>query len=98
MSDFGRTLSSNGDGTDHGWAGNQLVLGGAVKGREIYGQLIEQRLGSAFDVGGGRMIPTTANAQMFASLASWFGLSDSQRLQVFPALSAFSTSALPLFR
>lgn len=98
MSDFGRTLSSNGDGTDHGWAGNQLVLGGAVKGREIYGQLIEQRLGSAFDVGGGRMIPTTANAQMFASLASWFGLSDSQRLQVFPALSAFSASALPLFR
>jgi len=98
MSDFGRTLSSNGDGTDHGWAGNQLVLGGAVKGGDIYGQLLQQRLGSEFDVGGGRMIPTTANVQLFASLASWFGLSDSQRRQIFPALSAFDTTRLPLFR
>jgi uncharacterized protein (DUF1501 family) len=97
MSDFGRTLSSNGDGTDHGWAGNQLVLGGAVKGGDIYGQLIEQRLGSDFDLGGGRMIPTTANVQLFASLASWFGLSESQRRQIFPALAAFDPAALSLF-
>lgn len=97
MSDFGRTLSSNGDGTDHGWAGNQLVLGGAVKGGDIYGQLLEQRLGSEWDLGGGRMIPTTANVQLFASLASWFGLSERQRLQIFPALSAFAPSRLPLF-
>ncbi len=98
MSDFGRTLSSNGDGTDHGWAGNQLVLGGAVQGGDIYGQLLQQRLGSELDVGGGRMLPTTANVQLFASLASWFGLSDSQRRQIFPALSAFDSSVLPLFR
>ena len=98
MADFAHTLSSNGDGTDHGWAGNQLVLGGAVKGGDIYGQLIEQRLGSDLDVGGGRMIPTTANVQLFASLASWFGLSDSQRRQIFPALAAFDASVMPLFR
>jgi uncharacterized protein (DUF1501 family) len=98
MSDFGRTLSSNGDGTDHGWAGNQLVLGGAVRGGEIFGQLLQQRLGSELDLGGGRMIPTTANVQLFASLASWFGLSNSQLLQIFPAFSAFNASALPLFR
>jgi len=97
MSDFGRTLSSNGDGTDHGWAGNQLVMGGAVKGGDIYGQLLQQRLGSELDLGGGRMIPTTANVQLFGSLAQWFGLSDSQRLQIFPALSAFNASVLPLF-
>ncbi|MBU1438823.1 MAG: DUF1501 domain-containing protein [Gammaproteobacteria bacterium] len=98
MSDFGRTLSSNGDGTDHGWAGNQLVLGGAVQGGDIYGQLVQQRLGSEFDVGGGRMIPTTANVQLFASLAHWFGLSESQRRQLFPALAAFDPALMPLFK
>ena len=98
MSDFGRTLSSNGDGTDHGWAGNQLVLGGAVAGGELYGQLIEQRLGSAYDAGSGRMIPTTANVQLFASLAAWFGVPPAQLPLLFPALPAFSTTNLPLFR
>ena len=32
LSDFGRTLTSNGRGTDHAWAGNQMVLGGSVRG------------------------------------------------------------------
>jgi hypothetical protein len=36
-SDFGRTLNSNGNGSDHGWAGNHIVLGGGVKGGTIYG-------------------------------------------------------------
>ena len=38
MSDFGRTLDSNGLGSDHGWGSHQFVLGGAVKGGKIYGQ------------------------------------------------------------
>ncbi|MPW29192.1 DUF1501 domain-containing protein [Agarivorans sp. B2Z047] len=97
MSDFGRTLSSNGDGTDHGWAGNQLVMGGAVNGGEIYGSVIEQALDSAYDVGGGRMIPQVANEQYFASLARWFGLSDSEVLELFPSLSNFNQSHLSMF-
>ncbi|UPW17634.1 DUF1501 domain-containing protein [Agarivorans sp. TSD2052] len=97
MSDFGRTLSSNGDGTDHGWAGNQLVMGGAVNGGEIYGSVIEQALDSAYDVGGGRMIPQVANEQYFASLASWFGLSDSEILELFPSLSNFNQTHLSMF-
>lgn len=94
MSDFGRTLSSNGDGTDHGWAGNQLVLGGAVNGGDWYGALLPQRLGSEVDVGAGRLIPTLANCQYFAALAQWFGVSPADLPLIFPELPAFN-SALP---
>lgn len=97
MSDFGRTLSSNGDGTDHGWAGNQLVMGGAVRGGEIYGQVLPQALKSQFDVGGGRLIPQIANEQYFATLASWFGASNSGLLDLFPNLGHFDRSILPIF-
>jgi len=56
-SDFGRTLTSNGKGTDHGWAGNQFVVGGKVKGGEIYNEFPTSLLeGNLYDVGRGRMI------------------------------------------
>jgi uncharacterized protein (DUF1501 family) len=97
MSDFGRTLSSNGDGTDHGWAGNQLVMGGAVKGGEIYGQVLQQALKSQYDVGGGRLIPQIANEQYFATLANWFGASSSSLNDLFPNLSNFNQQTLPIF-
>ncbi|HBK46738.1 MAG TPA: hypothetical protein DDZ67_09965, partial [Xanthomonadaceae bacterium] len=32
MSDFGRTLNSNGNGTDHAWGGVQLMMGGSAAG------------------------------------------------------------------
>ena len=72
MSDFGRTLTSNGDGTDHGWGGHQFILRGAVKG-EIYGNMPRQSVGIDEDIGSGHILPTTENEQMFASLASWYG-------------------------
>ena len=98
MSDFGRTLSSNGDGTDHGWAGNQLVLGGAVNGGDLYGQLLPQRLGSNVDIGAGRLIPTLSNSQLFGSLAAWFGADQNTLNLLLPELNHFATSALPLFK
>lgn len=56
-SDFGRTLTSNGKGTDHGWAGNQFVVGGKVKGGEIHNEFPTSLLeGNLYDVGRGRMI------------------------------------------
>lgn len=95
MSDFGRTLTSNGDGTDHGWGGHQIIMGGAVKGGDIYGTMPEDfTLNSADDFGDGRIIPTTSVDQYAATLAKWFGLSMNEINAVFPNLSRFNTSDL----
>lgn len=97
MSDFGRTLTSNGDGTDHGWAGNQLVMGGAVKGGDIYGEFLTQHLDGPQDVGSGRLIPSVANEQYFASLAQWFGVPSSELSDIFPNLTNFDRTTLDFF-
>jgi len=94
MSEFGRTLTSNGDGTDHGWGGVQMVMGGAVNGGQFYGQIPDLTLGSDDDFADGRMIPTTSMDQYVATIAKWFGLSDSELLDVFPNLENFETSDL----
>ena len=85
MSDFGRTLRSNGDGTDHGWAGHQLILGGGVDGNKIYGDMPNQ-------TGSTSLIPTTSNEQMFASLARWFGIADNDINSIFPNHRYFDSS------
>ncbi|MDO3383484.1 DUF1501 domain-containing protein [Gilvimarinus algae] len=90
LSDFGRTLTSNGDGTDHAWGGHQLIMGGAVKGGEIYGQLPSLALHSEDDIGEGRIIPTTGIDQYGATLASWFGLPSADFANTFPNLANFS--------
>jgi uncharacterized protein (DUF1501 family) len=90
QSDFGRTLTSNGDGTDHAWAGNQIVLGGAVNGRDIYGSYPTLEIGGPEDVGGGRMIPSTSADQYAATLAKWFGIPDADLDIVAPNLSNFA--------
>lgn len=90
QSDFGRTLTSNGDGTDHAWAGNQLVLGGAVNGRDIYGAYPTLEIGGPEDVGGGRFIPSTSADQYAATLANWFGIPDTDLDVVAPNLANFA--------
>ncbi|PHV31672.1 hypothetical protein CSQ94_20545 [Janthinobacterium sp. BJB312] len=89
-SDFGRTFSSNGDGTDHGWGAHHFVMGGAVKGRDIYGTFPTTGLGHALDVGSGALLPTTSVDQYGATLAKWFGVADSQLAEVFPNIGNFS--------
>lgn len=93
-SDFGRTLTSNGDGTDHGWGGHQLAVGGAVQGGDIYGQMPLLQLGGPDDLDAGRMIPTIAVDQYAATLMSWFGLTATEINQVAPNLSNFATPSL----
>ena len=90
QSDFGRTLTSNGDGTDHAWGGNQVVVGGAVNGRDIYGTYPVLAIGGADDVGGGRMIPTTSADQFAATLAKWFGIPDADIDIVAPHIDNFT--------
>lgn len=96
MSDFGRTLTSNGDGTDHGWGSHQLIMGGAVKGGEIFGTMPDLTIGSNDDMGEGRIIPTTSIDQYGASLAAWFGLSSGANEDVFPNLKNFDIKNLNL--
>ena len=97
-SDFGRTMTSNGDGTDHGWGGHQIVIGGAVNGGDVYGTVPELMLNGNQDIGDGRLLPTIAVDQYAATLGSWFGLTDSQLLEVFPNLANFSTRNLSFMR
>lgn len=89
MTDFGRTLTSNGDGTDHAWGGHQLISGGAVKGGDIYGSMPDLNLNSDSDIGEGRIIPSTSMDQYGANLTSWFGLPSADFGSVFPNLHNF---------
>jgi len=93
-SDFGRTLTSNGDGSDHGWGGNQIVVGGAVRGQQIYGNYPSLMINGAQDVGGGRLIPGVAVDQYAATLARWFGVSDTLLPQVAPNVANFAQPVL----
>jgi len=95
-SDFGRTLTGNNDGSDHGWGSVQFVLGGAVAGGRHYGVAPVIANNGVDDVGQGRLLPTMAVDQMAATQGSWFGLSASQLLDVLPNLRNFDASARQL--
>lgn len=88
-SDFGRTYNANFGGTDHGWGNQQFVIGGAVKGGEIYGQMPSLEVGGADDVGRGRWIPSTSVDEYGAVLARWFGVSATDLPLVFPNVGRF---------
>lgn len=94
QSDFGRTLTSNGDGTDHAWGGNQLVIGGAVAGRTIYGRYPLLQIDGPDDVGGGRMIPGISSDQYAATLAKWFGVPGGALATVAPHIGNFAQADL----
>lgn len=91
ISDFGRKLVSNGNGSDHGWGGNTIVMGGAVNGKNIYGSYPDLYVNSPLDIGGGRFIPTTGTDEFFAELALWFGASSADLYQILPNLPNFWT-------
>lgn len=88
--DFGRTLRSNGRGTDHAWGGNALIMGGPVQGGRIYGTFPDQTLESENDTGyGGRMIPTTSVDSFVAEMLRWFGVPASSMSTVLPNIGHF---------
>ena len=99
-SDFGRTLRSNGRGTDHAWGGNALMMGGPVRGGRIYGTFPNQTLESIDDTGyGGRMIPTTSVDAFVAEMLRWFGVPAASMSAVLPNLANFynvNSSTLPI--
>lgn len=91
-SDFGRTLVTNGKGSDHGWGSMHFAMGGAVKGRRFYGTAPLVGSNTADDVGQGRLIPTTSVDQYAATLATWFGVSPADLRIVLPNIGNYDAS------
>ena len=89
-SDFGRTYRSNGDGSDHGWGSHAFVVGGAVKGSDIYGRMPALTVNGPDDTGLGRWIPTTSVDEYAATLATWFGVSATDLPVVLPNIGRFA--------
>jgi len=93
-SDFGRSLTSNGAGTDHAWAGNHFVLGGSVQGGHVFNDFPASLLeGNEQDAGRGRLIPKYPWESMMVPIAEWMGVNPSQYNQVFPNLGNFNLSS-----
>ena len=106
-SDFGRTLASNGDGSDHGWGSHHFVVGGAVNGAKFYGtappiSTSDAKTGSVYNpenqwhVGQGRLLPSTSVDQYAATLAKWFGVDASEMAGVLPNSVNFGGTGYPL--
>lgn len=97
-SDFGRTLSSNGDGSDHGWGSYHFVMGGAVNGKRWVGQLPAMAVNGPNDVGGGRLLPAISVDQYGATLARWLGVSELALPDVFPRIKSYDSSDLDFMK
>jgi uncharacterized protein (DUF1501 family) len=106
-SDFGRTYTSNGGGSDHGWGGHHFVVGGSVSGGLLYGTvpaaglsggaltLVDPSNGANLDVGQGRLLPTVATDVYASTLAQWMGVTQSSELaSVLPHIGNFSVNTL----
>jgi uncharacterized protein (DUF1501 family) len=89
-SDFGRTLTSNGDGSDQGWGAHHFVVGGAVQGGNIYGSFPQVTFNSTEDIGQGNLLPTTSVDQYAATLARWLGVPDPGMPDVLPNIVTVS--------
>jgi uncharacterized protein (DUF1501 family) len=96
MSDFSRTFQPNSNnGSDHAWGAHHIVIGGAVKGGQIYGTYPTLALGGPDDSdSNGRWVPTTASSQYAATLAQWFGVSVGDLPAVLPSIGNFGTNNL----
>ncbi|WP_066531179.1 DUF1501 domain-containing protein [Erythrobacter sp. CCH5-A1] len=93
-SDFGRTLSSNGDGSDHGWGAHHFIVGGGVQGGRFYGRAPQVSVTSTDQVGQGRLLPTTSVDELSSTLALWFGVAPSELPSVAPNIGRFASPDL----
>ncbi|MEM7588205.1 MAG: DUF1501 domain-containing protein, partial [Acidobacteriota bacterium] len=90
-SDFARTLTSNGRGSDHAWGGHHIVMGGPVVGGDIYGSYPQLYADNDLDTGRGRLIPTLSCDEYFGEMALWLGVSTSELATVLPNIGRFYT-------
>lgn len=97
-SDFGRTLTSNSTGTDHGWGAHHFIMGGGVKGGRIYGSMPTLDTSSeSYTDRRGRLIPTVSVEQYASTLGKWFGLDHTELSSTLPNLANFNSSDLGFF-
>ena len=95
LSEFGRTMTTNGRGTDHAWGGNHFLIGGDVNGGRIHGQYAEPRIDGPQSVSStGVMLPTSPWEAIWKPLAQWLGVEESQLDNVMPNLHEFSEEHL----
>ena len=101
-SDFGRTLTSNGDGSDHGWGSHHFLVGGAVRGKAFYGKAPPVSVGNSttdandqWHVGQGRLLPSTSVDQYAGTLATWFGVQGAEMNGILPNLGNFNSADYP---
>lgn len=97
-SDFGRTLTSNGDGSDHGWGGHHVVMGGSVRGKRVFGDVPVIGEDGPDDVGRGRLLPTTSVDQYAATFASWMGAGSGELGAIVPNLGNYDVTDLGFLR
>ncbi len=98
-SDFGRTLTSNGNGSDHAWGGNVMVMGDRVNGGQVFGNYPSLALGGQDDVGGAILLPSISTDEYFAELSKWFGVANGDLSYVLPNIGNFydpKSEALPI--
>jgi uncharacterized protein (DUF1501 family) len=88
-SDFGRTLRSNGQGTDHAWGGHSLLMGGPVDGGKLFGTYPSLAVDGPDDVGNGIILPTISTDEFFTEMLQWFGVSNTDLPYVLPNIENF---------
>jgi uncharacterized protein (DUF1501 family) len=94
ISDFGRSVGNNGDGTDHAWGAHHFVMGGAVAGG-LYGTLPDLTLDGEDDASKkGRLIPTTSMSQYLGTIVKWFGADEAMLNEIFPERVNFTEKDL----
>jgi len=93
-SDFGRSLTGNGDGTDHGWGNHLMVMGGAVNGGDVYGTMPRMGVDGPDAIQNGRIVPTLSSTQYAATLLRWMGLSEDELHNTLPTLGNFQAQDL----
>jgi uncharacterized protein (DUF1501 family) len=93
-SDFGRALTANNDGSDHGWGNHHFVFGGPVIGGRFYGTPPVLANNGPDDVGQGRLLPTISVDQYAGTLASWFGVNGNNLKMVLPNIGNYAVSNL----
>lgn len=97
VSEFGRTLASNGAGTDHAWAGNYMCAGGALRGGRILGRYpssLEQDSDVSLGSARGRLLPTTSWEAMWHGVLEWYGIRDADMDEVLPNAANFGSQGL----